>query len=55
MLILFAIHDGYKVDSNDKLYGQDKKFIAEVVQIIDTLGDEIRQYMQSLSSKDVRW
>ncbi|EDV22361.1 uncharacterized protein TRIADDRAFT_28863, partial [Trichoplax adhaerens] len=58
-LLSAMCQDGYlyqlkNVDSNDKLYGQDKKFIAEVLQIIDTLHEEIRQYMQSISSKEVR-
>lgn len=39
------------VDSNDKLYGGDKKFIAEVVKIVDTLTKQILEELKALGEK----
>eukprot|EP00795_Rhopilema_esculentum_P009301 gene9301-16999_t len=41
-----------KVDSNDKLYGADKKFIAEVVKIVDTLLKQVLEDIISFGEKN---
>ena len=39
------------VDSNDKLYGSDKKFIGEIIKIIDTLTNEVLEELKLLDEK----
>ncbi|XP_048575354.1 VPS35 endosomal protein-sorting factor-like isoform X2 [Nematostella vectensis] len=39
-----------KVDSNDKLYGGDKKFIAEVCKTVATLTEAIFEHLKTLTS-----
>lgn len=43
--------DIFPVDSNDKLYGADKKFIAEAVKIVDTLLKEILEELKEVGEK----
>ena len=46
-LFLDELHiDIFLVDSNDKLYGADKKFIAEAVKIVDTILKEILEELK---------
>ena len=42
------------VVSNDGMYGNDKKFIAEVHKIISTVVEEILRHLQTLSGTEVR-
>ena len=39
------------VDSNDKLYGADKKFIAEAVKIVDTILKEILEELKEVGEQ----
>eukprot|EP00794_Sanderia_malayensis_P009295 gene9295-10276_t len=48
------VYNFYKVDSNDKLYGSDKKFIVEVVKVIDTLTNEILTELKGLGEKNMK-
>ena len=41
----------FLVDSNDKLYGADKKFIAETIKIVDTILKEILEELKELGEK----
>ena len=43
----------FAVDSNDKLYGCDKKFIAEVNKIVATIIETIFEYLKSITSVEV--
>ncbi|KAK2564040.1 VPS35 endosomal protein-sorting factor-like [Acropora cervicornis] len=38
------------IDSNDKLYGCDKKFLAEINQIVSTLIEAVLEHLKSLTS-----
>jgi len=40
------------VDSNDSLYGGDKKFIAEVSRIADTIINLLLEHLKELSGTD---
>ncbi len=41
------------VVSNDGMYGNDKKFIAEIHKIISTIAEEILKHLQTLSGSEV--
>lgn len=45
-LILFA------VDSNDSLYGGDRKFVAEVSKLVHTLLEQALEHMKTLATSD---
>jgi len=49
-LILFYF---CSVDSNDKLYGGDVKFISEVCKIVSTLIQTVFDHLKTLTSNDV--
>jgi len=40
------------VDSNDRLYGCDKKFLAEINKIVSTLMEAVFEHLKSLTSDD---
>ncbi|XP_015778562.1 PREDICTED: UPF0505 protein C16orf62 homolog [Acropora digitifera] len=46
----YFIYHIVKVDSNDKLYGCDKKFLAEINQIVSTLIEAVLEHLKSLTS-----
>ncbi|XP_068761275.1 VPS35 endosomal protein-sorting factor-like [Montipora capricornis] len=46
----YFIYHVDKVDSNDKLYGCDKKFLAEINQIVSTLMEAVFEHLKSLTS-----
>ena len=39
------------MDSNDKLYGADKKFIEEILKIVDTLTKEVLEAVKTFGEK----
>ena len=43
----------FAVDSNDRLYGCDKKFLAEVNSLVSTLMEAVFEHLKSLSSGEV--
>merc|ERR1719505_326367 len=43
-----------KIDSNDKLYGSSKKFLAEIISIIDTLAKEIMERVKDIGNKSLK-
>jgi len=47
MIVYFA------VDSNDRLYGCDKKFLAEINRIVSTLMEAVFEHLKSLTSNEV--
>jgi len=40
------------VDSNDSLYGSDKKFIAEISKIADTIINLLLEHLKELSTTE---
>ena len=41
------------MDSNDRLYGCDKKFLAEINKIVSTLMEAVFEHLKSLTSDEV--
>ena len=41
------------MDSNDRLYGCDKKFLAEISHIVSTLMEAVFEHLKSLTSDEV--
>jgi hypothetical protein len=52
--VFFICLVNISVVSNDGMYGNDKKFIAEVHKIISTVVEEILRHLQTLSGTEVR-
>ena len=42
----------FAVDSNDSLYGSDKKFIAEISKIADTVINLLLEHLKELSATE---
>jgi hypothetical protein len=51
--VVFSMFFHFVVVSNDGMYGNDKKFIAEVHKIISTVVEEIARHLQTLSGPEV--
>ena len=45
----------FAVDCNDRLYGHDRKYLAEVNKMADTLLDEVLNQLQLLDKPEVKW
>ena len=43
----------FSVDSNDRLYGCDKKFLAEINRLVFTLMEAVFEHLKSLTSEEV--
>lgn len=41
------------MDSNDRLYGCDKKFLAEINRLVFTLMEAVCEHLKSLTSEEV--
>ncbi|CAH3037318.1 unnamed protein product [Porites lobata] len=48
----YFIYHVEKVDSNDRLYGCDKKFLAEISHIVSTLMEAVFEHLKSLTSEE---
>jgi len=48
----YFIYHVDKVDSNDRLYGCDKKFLAEINRIVSTLMEAVFEHLKSLTSNE---
>ncbi|KAL9957403.1 hypothetical protein ACROYT_G039035 [Oculina patagonica] len=48
----YFIYHVEKVDSNDRLYGCDKKFLAEINKIVSTLMEAVFEHLKSLTSDE---
>ncbi|XP_020613263.1 UPF0505 protein C16orf62-like [Orbicella faveolata] len=48
----YFIYHVERVDSNDRLYGCDKKFLAEINKIVSTLMEAVFEHLKSLTSDE---
>ncbi|XP_022800281.1 UPF0505 protein C16orf62-like [Stylophora pistillata] len=48
----YFLYHADKVDSNDRLYGCDKKFLAEINRLVSTLIEAVFEHLKSLTSEE---